>query len=361
MLDAGYIGDNLIYETYPHELILRGGKCSISINGGKGTGYNEFYGSTLNNGPHYKFMKQIDDDYYYIVGPKIETIKFGSGNGVETIVSIPGIEDITSFDSMFRNVSNIKKFIAHDWNMSNLKDVSYMCYNNSSIEEFEIKNSDISKLNQWTYAFYDCENLKSFSINGGSIPAGTIYFTRTFIGCSNLKRVDLSVYKNNTLSVRVAFSGCSELEEITPDLTYNDLINTFSYCSKLKEIYLKTNITKVGYLGSAFTYCTSLETIVFAPDSTVYSESSFVNFFTGCESLVTLRNLPAARGSVDLSDSPKLSYESVLSVIQSRPGTSNVLTLSLHTDVYNSLTPEDIAVATNKGWTVIAVEPENNV
>lgn len=61
------------------------------------------------------------------------------------------------------------------------------------------------------------------------------------------------------------------------------------------------------------------------------------------------------RFDIDLSSASKLTPESAMVIINGLAQTDTALKLRLHRNVYDKLTPEQIAIATAKGWTVMRI------
>lgn len=104
---------------------------------------------------------------------------------------------------------------------------------------------------------------------------------------------------------------------------------TFYYCSNLvtiDELYITSGVNKINFI---FGYCSNLENVK----------------FTGV----------MQRNGLDLSPCPKLTYESIMSLINilhNYSGTTTTRTLTLGTTNLNKLTDEEKAIAINRGWTL---------
>lgn len=121
--------------------------------------------------------------------------------------------------------------------------------------------------------------------------------------------------------------------------TYNvtDMEYMFMYCDKLEKVGL-LNCTSVRNIRGMFNHCGNLRHL-----------DGFTNL-----GYCLVTSLSASYGTLDLSDCPKLTKESVLNVfntIASGVASRNV-TIILTASMLNSLSDEEKAIATNKGWTV---------
>lgn len=139
----------------------------------------------------------------------------------------------------------------------------------------------------------------------------------------------------------------------------------FSGCSSITEIpELDTsNVITMWYM---FFKCTSLTTVPMLDASKIIN---VYNMFNNCSSLVTLGGLKnlgmsyptnyidnASELTLNLSDSPLLTHDSLMNVINNLYDIKSKgvkrQTLQLGNTNKAKLTAEEIAIATNKGWNV---------
>lgn len=116
-----------------------------------------------------------------------------------------------------------------------------------------------------------------------------------------------------------------------------DMELMFAFCSNLESVGL-LNCINVRSISGMFMYCNNLKHL-----------EGFKNLGG---SLITQFSL--ADGNLDLKHSPYLTTESVLNVFNTiaSVSTSKKCQITLHADVLVKLTDEEIAIATNKGWTI---------
>lgn len=209
----------------------------------------------------------------------------------------------------------------------------------------------------------------------------------TFEGCSKLTTVP--AYKWDKFPVRMSatFEGCSELEDVSQIQVSNcvDMRKTFRNCYSLKNLptFDLTSIDNDDYTASrgldwTFENCTSL---VEAPEILLPSGGGWsvnntcfgtfegctnlvsvpaynmgwsyynTSMFSGCVSLQHLGGFPQLKSSLSLSDSPLLTHDSLMNVINNLANTSSAI-LNLGETNLAKLTEDEIAIATNKGWTL---------
>jgi hypothetical protein len=140
----------------------------------------------------------------------------------------------------------------------------------------------------------------------------------------------------------------------------------FSRCTNFSGVWVFSCIEHIGIvdtraannLNQTFYYAMRLHTIdeiilkddgsQTFPNATFYKCDNFENVkFTGC-----------IGQNVSFSDSPLLTYESlmgekgIINVLKDYSGTTTTKTLTLHADAKARLSESDIAIATQKGWTI---------
>ena len=163
------------------------------------------------------------------------------------------------------------------------------------------------------------------------------------------------------------FKGCSSLENIE-GLNISQITDTrymFQYCSKIKEIP-QIDTSSVTNMYNMFAECSLLETI---PKLNANNVKSISSTFYKCYNLKNLggfENLGMAYEisqsanynsyTLELLYSDNLTHASLMNIINNlydiKTKGCNAQKLILGTTNINKLTSEEIAIATEKGWTV---------
>ena len=201
------------------------------------------------------------------------------------------------------------------------------------LKTIDLSNFDTSQVTSMYEAFYQCSNLTSIDLTNVNTSKVTD-MEMMFYSCGKLESVDLSGFdtSNVTLFERM-FYGCNNLTSL--DISNFDtskligLSSMFGGCNRLSDLYLNFNISNIMYsLGSfpyTFSYCFSLKNVVGKFEGTKYD--------------------------LYLSDCP-LTAASAMVFINGLATVTEKRTLALSATTYDSLTKEQIAIATSKGWTV---------
>ena len=252
------------------------------------------------------------------------TIVYGQTRWYEMVKKLPTI-------SCSSNVINLYQFFYY-----------------SKFEELQFSNFNTQNVVNMDSMFNGCNKLKTLDLSS----FGTSKVTNMesmFSSCSSLTSLNLSSF--NTLNVTKMsrmFSGCSSL--ISLDLSSfnpsnaNSMISMFENCQKLADLDLSNfNTSKVTELTQMFYSCFELINI------------------NGClqnlgQAYETTRAANYGKYSLGLYASTKLTHDSLINIIN---GLYDIATKGCNTQSLNigstnvaKLTAEEIAIATNKGWTV---------
>lgn len=250
--------------------------------------------------------------------------------------------NVTNMSSMFKNVVPAKLKIINgieNLNTSKVTNMAYMFQGQAVLESLDLSKWDMSNITDCGAMFSNCTSLKYPPITtfGNAkkpttmVRYGTIYEKTTFavdnsiewkiVGSSNLYRAFLHNYNVSQ------FNAVWETDEI---VSVSDLFcETFDRVTSLKTF----NLTSCG-------------------------ETIFYSFFFGGIGYLQNKNLTnfECRGTqnynLDVSICPNLSKESLLNIIDCLCTTTKTLTLSLGGTNLAKLTPSEIKLATDKGWTV---------
>lgn len=155
----------------------------------------------------------------------------------------------------------------------------------------------------------------------------------------------------STTSIEKMFKGCTALKTVSiGQLTKCETFNSAFYnCSALKKItYLDTsNATNISNL---FDGCTNLTDVPLLDFSKL--TSTMPGVFNRCSSLTNLGGFANLKYSLDLADSNLITRESMVNVFNTIANVTASRSIEISQTVYDRLTVDDIAIATNKGWSV---------
>ena len=160
-----------------------------------------------------------------------------------------------------------------------------------------------------------------------------LFLLYIFADMTDLTYVDLSSIDTSKVEdMSGLFSGCSSVTSL--DLTYLDTSN-------------------VIYFSEMFSGCTKLTSLDISSWDTSNSDpdSGLSKMFDDCTNLTNLNSCPFYY-SINFYGSDKLTHDSLMSIINNLGTVSSSQTLTIGQTNIAKLTSDEIAIATNKGWTV---------
>ena len=254
--------------------------------------------------------------------------------------------NVTTMNNMFYSFRYLTSIPLLD--ASNVNNMQYMFYACKSLTSIPLLNT--SNVTTMSGMFDECMSLTS-------IPQlNTINVTNMqymFYECRSLTSIPL-LNTGNVTNMSGMFQNCSALTSIPLLDTSNvtDMSNMFNYCSSLTSIPAldTSNVTDMYQMLSE---CRSLTSISLLDTSKVTKMS----YFFGWNNIGTLtylggfKNLSISITSYFLDKCPNLTVESLMNVINNLATVSGQ-TLKFGSTNLNKLTAEQIAIATNKGWTL---------
>lgn len=244
---------------------------------------------------------------------------------------------------MFSNCSNLTEVPLFDTSkVTNTQGMFYYCNQLTSVPEF-----DTSSVTNMSNMFYNCRKLISVPEYDTS---NVTNMSNLFKGCSELESIPL--FDTSKVSdMSNMFCDCSKLTSVplfdTSKVT--NMTNLFKGCSQLTSVP-ELNTSNATVMSSMFYSCSNLKSVPKLDTSHVNNAG---NLFFGCSHLTTLGGFIGFKTYLNLSDSPLLTHDSLLNVINEAANvTGNPKTLTFGATNLAKLTDEEKAIATNKGWTL---------
>lgn len=244
--------------------------------------------------------------------------------------------------------------------------------------------------------------------SGGDCPKNTLDLTdgvsNTFKITNEIKGVILPSNMDNVTNMNGCFSSCTLLTSITlPDLpNVTDMYSCFRNCFNLTSITLPSSLPKVTTMDYCFQLCTSLTSITLPELPNVTNidycfdtcskltsitllelplVASMYNCFRYCKLLtsVTLPELPNVTsmsgcfsrctslqnlsiGNINpnittltnwyISACTLLTVDSLVNIMNALPTITNTRTCTIGTTNLSKLSPEQLAIGVNKGWSI---------
>lgn len=335
--DRVYLGDNLIYqrEGTPNGMIV--GQWDVNASTKPKIKYNGVWHENL----------PMDENGYFVFNSEQPATNCAEMfRECRDLISI----DLSNFDTsqvtdihqMFSNCSNLESLDVSGLDFSNVTTVSYngvgdwrgafseCCKEGGTINVsgMRTKATDLSQL------FYSSKASAIILDNFDTSNATDI--SEMFENCRNLTSLDLSSFDtSNVTDMSEMFAKCFSLTSL--DLSnfdtskVTDMGNMFQYCYKLTFLDLSNwdfgNVTNARYMFEInFSINRSVLTTVIGPISGI-------------------------KVDLDLKSCP-LTNASAMVFVNGLVDVGATRTITFKATTYDTLTEEQIAVATSKGWTV---------
>lgn len=245
------------------------------------------------------------------------------------IIGNPG--KVTKLLRMFEGCLHLVALDLSQIETKNVTNMVGMFYNCALLPSLNLQAFDTSKVTNMYRMFKGCQKLQS--VNLSSFDTTNVeYMDEMFADCRSLTSVDLSNFNTQKVKhIGSMFDSCYSLAEL--DLSNFDTssllstFHTFMDCGKMSTLNLSGwNFSSLQENTDMFAFCSSLSTVI-GP-------------------------VTGIKLSFDLSDCP-LTNESAMVFINGLDNVSSNQTLEFSRDTWATLTPEQIAIATSKGWTVV--------
>lgn len=237
---------------------------------------------------------------------------------------------VTSMIEAFFQCDKLEEIILTNLDTSNVTNMSMMFTFCQYLTDIDLSSFDTSKVTNMPFMFSSCRNLTSLDVSNFDT-SNVTNMSNMFIGCSKLTSLDLTNFDtSNVTNMSYMFYSCSKLTSL--DLSnfdtskVTDMSYMFDECTKLKDLYINFDLKSISvYQPGIFTRCISLTNVV----------GKFNNY----------------KYNLGLENAP-LTAASAMVFINGLATVTEKRTLALSATTYDSLTTEQIAIATAKGWTV---------
>ena len=290
------------------------------------------------------------------VNGKQEQFNVNSDNTFEhTFVNVP-VTNMGYFTQPCRD--KLRTLDLSEFDTSQVTSMYEAFYQCNKLEEINLTNVDTSNVTDMTQMFSSCSNLTSLDLSSFNT-SNVTDMSAMFNVCRNLTSLDLSSFNtSNVTSMKSMFNVCRNLTSL--DLSNFDTSNVmnmqymFYSCSALTSLDLSnfdtSNVMNMQYM---FGGCDTLVNLYINFDT---SNVTVYDYFNGIfNSDIKLENVvgkfEGAKVNLNLSDCP-LTSASAMVFINGLATVTEKRTLKLSATTYDSLTTEQIAIATSKGWTV---------
>ena len=314
---------------------------------------------------------------------------------------VSGWTTLANIGGLFRDCQSLREIDLSSWNTSawQITTFDYLCYNCFCLTEAKLpfvttnwavttlastfaycRSLRTLDLSTWNTSNWAVTNLSNTFINDFSLTEikglkdfdtsnwAVTTMVSMFAACYSLKELDLSKWDTSNwevTTVATAFSGCYALETCsisgwdTSNWKLTTMANMFSDCRGMKSIDLSgwdasgwnlttmQTIVSTGYSLETFYFPSNLSESNCNPSSANYQ----MTYDTTNNGLRNTNGYPIKQ-NVNYSTYYCLTTDSLVAIIGKLPTLTSAKTLTLGSNLQNKLTSAQIAVATQKGWTV---------
>ena len=239
---------------------------------------------------------------------------------------------VTDMKNLFHNCTELKSIDVSNFNTSNVTDMSNMFANCRALTTLDLSNFDTSKVTNMYSMLSTCVSLTTLDLSN--------------FNTSNVNNMGYMFSSNKFTTIDVSNFNTSNV---------TNMGYMFNNCEALTTLDLSNfNTSNVTNMSQIFSYCAKLTTLDFGNFNTSNNQSG-TGMFWDCYALTTVTGVfEGIQVDLDLHYSPLTNASAMVFINGLSTAISTTKKLTLKSSTYNTLTPEQIAVATSKGWTVIS-------
>ena len=298
-----------------------------------------------------------EDKYVFYENPPI----YGTGNLFKT-VNVNVKPSINPYESYMKLAYSLFKKVPDFIKWGEEVDLSYMFRQCTNLTEISI-DGDITNM---SYAFEGCQKLTQIKLNTSMVTDFSYCFKDCIsLATEELEKLDLS--SANNLYKMLENTRISYFPSLnTVNVTNMSYLFATTY-STLKEVYPidTSNVTNMSYMFYTFSGGHILEKL---PEFECGKVTNMGNMF--CYPSYKMNNLTDVGGwknlkcnwndTYGLQNCPNLTYQSCINILnglydfRGNGDNSTSRTLKVHSNFLTTITEEDLAAATAKGWTITA-------
>ena len=232
---------------------------------------------------------------------KITNMNYAFKNTSLTSISDLSKIDMTKVETMegfFQNCIYLETFPAIDWNIKNVKNLSYLFSGCTGIKYISIKNLNTLYTQDLSYMFHDNRELRFINGLNKLETTNVKNMECMFSECSKLEYIsDISLWKTkNVENMGELFKGCKSLKAV-PDISnwdiseLKDIHEIFYDCEKLTSLpdISKWDTNNIEYIYGLFNGCSSLISLPNISNWKINKINNLSELFADC---VKLEEIP---------------------------------------------------------------------
>lgn len=304
--------------------------------------------STSTENTFNKFISETSSTNY--IAPNL----FGFNIKLKKITIPENITNSAGSNGMFREATSLEEI---NGTIPLNGSLAYMCTNCRELKEINFIEVTEGACTRMEHAFEGCLSLRKINDDNTFDFSNCVTYNAAFSSCRTLKSINL-LNTNKVTDFASAFNECRNLETVNSsndnilntDLCTN-LYRTFYNCKNLTNIGF-SNTSKVTNFNNTFQLCHSINTI---NNIDIGNATDITYMFGGCVNLQNLTIYNIKKSGLSFSDCTLLTHDSlinILNALEDYSASSTTYTLTLGATNLAKLTEDEIAIGTNKGWTI---------
>lgn len=287
-----------------------------------------------------------NDSKFNVVLPKTSALSLSTtsfaGNGKPGVKNLDNIKTITEIPNeiclqnhMFSGCRQMEYINLGEERRLCGNSLTYLFYGCAKLKSLKLPKAIIlgyNFMNDMSSMFSGCESLESIDFGDNFTTAGAKTLSHMFAHCVKLPELNLTFKTSSCTDMSYMFYWCIYMETL-------DLGNSFD----------TSKVTDMSYMFS------DMRTIHTLNLGNLFNMSNVTNatyMFSTCFELANVTGkITGINVNIDLYSSP-LTRESALIFINGLAKVTDTKTLKFKKVTYNTLTEQDIAIGTSKGWTI---------
>ena len=255
------------------------------------------------------------------------TYMFNSTGLTSLDVSNFDTSKVTNMERMFSANMNLTSLDVSNFNTSNVTTMKNMFSACSGLTSLDVSNFDTSKVTDMYQMFYSCNKLTSLNVSSFNT-SNVTNMRQMFYNCDKLPSLDVSNFDTSKVTETAQmFNSCSSLTSLD--------VSNFDMCSVINATNMfgtpnLINLTSFKNLGKGYT-------------RNLANTSDYTFSLEKCKSLSHESLMDVINNGL---------YDLNITYDVANGGTLYTQKLELGSKNMGKLTAEEIAIATNKGWSV---------
>lgn len=267
------------------------------------------------------------------------------------------VSNVTTFEHMFDSCDSLQYITGlQNWNMEGATSIKNMFSSSVSLKTIEgLSGKNLENVTNISSMFDSCYSLEEIDLSNISFSSKLTNMSNLFRYCYSLNNINLSNVAVSPTTINGAFQNCRCLK--TVDISGIDLsiATNMSYmfdgCYSLEKVVFgnKKPTSALTTIQNLFNNAYPIRALDFTGWN--FSSLTNANGFQNMLTLVSLKGL-SVPVSFTISNDTMLNTDALVVILTALPTVATTQTITLGNTLKGRLSAEQLAIATEKGWTV---------